>query len=211
MATDLNATYNSQLNSAEINWLHPWGDRVTWLVGFRWLELQDNIRYHITFPAFTANYDWNEDNHLYGAQLGTDLNLGSLTGPLTIDCVLKAGVYGNAADNDFSLRPSTGGLFTGGGSGTDTAFVGEIGVTMAYQFTNHLAVRGGYQLLFIDGVALSSNQAAIATANSSQVGISSRGDVFYHGADECRRDVVGGIANKLRLCRQSAANTAYRG
>lgn len=181
-ATDLFARYNSRLNSTEINWLGPVSSRITWLAGFRAIGLHDVLNYHVTFPAFSADYNWNVDNHLYGGQLGTYLALWNLDGPFTINAGLKAGVYGNAADNDFSLRPSTGGLFTGGGAGRQAAFVGDVNVIASYQITNHIALRGGYQMLWIDHVALASDQAAAATAASNNRGIDNHGHVFYHGA-----------------------------
>ena len=45
-------------------------------------------------------------------------------------------------------------LVEGGASDNPVAFVGEIGVTTAYQVTRHFAIRGGYQLLWISGAAL---------------------------------------------------------
>jgi hypothetical protein len=181
LALDLTGHYTSDLNSVEINWLHPFSDRVTWLVGFRWLELEDALRYEVTFPISSADYHWDENNQLYGAQTGFDLSLWNLSGPFTIDCLMKAGFFGNSATNRFNLS-TLGVSIPGGADGNDTAFIGELDLTAAYQFSRHIAVHGGYELLWVDGVALSSNQAATATAHNTQNSISSNGDVFYHGA-----------------------------
>ncbi len=94
----------------------------------------------------------------------------------------KGCVYGNDANNDFTLLPSTGGQFDGGLAGSDVAFVGEVDLKAAYKITRHLALTGGYQLLWIDGVTLSSENLAASTAASSQAVINTSGDVFYHGA-----------------------------
>ena len=49
------------------------------------------------------------------------------------------------------------------------------------QLTDHLALRGGYRLLWLDGVALASDQLAVSDfANGS--GFNDSGNVFYHGA-----------------------------
>jgi hypothetical protein len=181
-ATALTSTYFTTLHSTELNWLHPMGDRCTFLAGFRWIELHDNLSYNIVFPAFNADYHFDENNHLYGAQMGTILNLWNLNSPFKLDAGLKAGIYGNVADNAFSLVPSTGGFFGGGGNDTDLAFVGEIDVTGSYFVTEHMALRGGYQVLWLDGVALASNQLANATAASSQAGIDTSDKLFYSGA-----------------------------
>ncbi len=181
-ATGFTGGYFTTLHSTEVNWLHPVSDRCTFLAGFRWIELHDNLTYNIVFPAFNANYIWDENNHLYGAQTGTILNLWNLNSPFKLDAALKAGIYGNVADNAFNLLPSTGGSFPSGGNGTDVAFVGEIDVTGAYCITDHIALRGGYQVLWLDGLALASNQGANATANLSQVGIDIGDKLLYTGA-----------------------------
>jgi hypothetical protein len=63
----------------------------------------------------------------------------------------------------------------------DVTFVGEIGVTGAYQWTEHLAIRGGYQLLWIQGVAVASDQIPVVDV-FAQTGLNTNGNVFYHGA-----------------------------
>src|SRR4029078_1747504 len=163
-------------------WKHPLSERVTFLTGFRWVELADVLTYNITFPAFNATYYWNENNHLYGGQVGGDFRLWRLTGPLSVNSSMKAGLYSNSASNAFDLRPSTGGAFPSGRGDTDLAFVGDVNIKCAYKFTQHLALSGGYQLLWIDGVALASENAAASTAASTQALIHTSGDVFYHGA-----------------------------
>ncbi len=181
-ATNLTGDANASLHSIEANYLRYYSDRTSWVIGFRAIEYQDDVNYDITFPAFTANYNWNENNHLYGAQLGGNFNLWNLDGPFQLTGSMKAGIYGNVAENDFTLRPSTGGQFDGGGKATRVAFVGDIGVNAAYFVTANLAIRGGYQLLWLDGVATGPGAIATATANSSQAGINSTNNVFFHGA-----------------------------
>lgn len=181
-ATNLTARYRSSLDSAELNTIHPLSSRFSWLAGFRWLELSDTLTSTITFPAFSADYNWHETNHLYGAQLGGLFHFARPSDRLTFDSVFKAGVYGNDANNDFTLLPSTGGQFDGGLGGSSVAFVGEIGITGVYQLTEHIALRGGYQTLWISGVALASDNMANATALGSQANITTDGDLFYHGA-----------------------------
>ena len=57
-----------------------------------------------------------------------------------------------------------------------TAFIGELGLQARYQVTQGLALRAGYELLWLDGVA-------IAPAQYTNIqGIDSNATVFYHGA-----------------------------
>jgi hypothetical protein len=181
-ATGLTAQYLSQLENIEANWLCPIGDRFTFLAGFRNIRLHDELSYNVVFPAFGVKYDWDEENMLYGGQLGGLLNLWRLDGPFSLNCGFEAGVYNNSASNSFNLLPTTGGSFPGGALGRQTAFVGEIDVTAVYQLTRHIALQGGYRMLWADGLALATDQAAVATANGTQNGLTTTGNVFYNGA-----------------------------
>ncbi|MEX0979080.1 MAG: hypothetical protein WDZ48_09525, partial [Pirellulales bacterium] len=73
-----------------------------------------------------------------------------------------------------------------------TAFVGDLNFTGLYQLTEHWAVRVGYQLLWISGVALASEQSSVGGGFGGAVAtqaffdpsfpIVTSGDVFFHGA-----------------------------
>jgi hypothetical protein len=183
LTLDVNANYQSKLNSTEINWRHQRSDRVTWLTGFRIIELHEELAYDVDFivPNLTG-VNWNTDNHLYGGQVGADLALWRLNAPLSINGLFKAGIYGNDADNDFTFDVLGNPLLDGGANSNPVAFVGEIGLTTAYQVTPHFALRGGYQLLWISGVALAAEQAQMTLNELNANVIDTKGDVFYHGA-----------------------------
>jgi hypothetical protein len=164
-----------------LNYVRTVNPRCDVLLGFRWIELADELNYNIVFPAFNADYTFQENNHMYGAQMGTRLNMWEVNSPLQLLGTLKAGIYGNVADNDFTLRPSTGGQFDGGGFDTQLAFVGEINFVGSYQVTQSISVYGGYQVLWLDGVALASDALAASTAASSQALITEN-QLVYQGA-----------------------------
>jgi len=71
-----------------------------------------------------------------------------------------------------------------GTSARSVAFCGEIGITAAYNLTDRLALRGGYQLLWLDGVALASQQPILNPPPllSAATSVGTSGDVFYNGA-----------------------------
>ena len=56
----------TNFDSTEINWRHFMGDRVSLLVGFRWVELGDDSLYTINRTVAAGDYNFN--NHLYGGQ-----------------------------------------------------------------------------------------------------------------------------------------------
>jgi hypothetical protein len=62
-----------------------------------------------------------------------------------------------------------------------TAFLGEIGLTGDCRLTSGWSLRGGYRLLWIDGVALATDQVA-ASDFVFHRGMAPHGGAFYHGA-----------------------------
>jgi len=170
------ANYTSRLNSTELNWRRPSSESITWLAGFRWIELHEefNVSTDIAIVPISIDTNTNVANHLYGGQIGVDVALWNRTSPLSVSGVIKGGVYGNFADNDVAVLINGIPLGALGDDDSHVAFAGDIGIAAAYPLTEHVALRGGYQLLWIDGVALADEQ------DSAEVDTS--GDVFYHGA-----------------------------
>ena len=178
------AGYQSTLNSTELNWLHPVTERVTWLAGFRWVELNDHLNYTVGFPNNSLlDLNYNMHNHLYGAQTGADVALWNRGGPLTVNGVVKAGIYGNSADSDIYLLDEDGNVASDGEArSSHAAFVGDLSFVATYQVTSHFALRGGYQLLWLDGVALASNTALLGKQQTTNDTIDTDGSLFYNGA-----------------------------
>ena len=183
-SNQLDAQYQTTLNSTELNWLHHVSQRVTWIAGFRWVELNDHLTYTVGFPSPTViDLNYNMHNHLYGAQTGADVSLWNHGGPLTMNGVLKAGIYGNSADSDiYSINNSGDVLTDGEASSSQAAFLGEVNLTATYQVTKHFALRGGYQLVWLDGLALASNTALLGVQETSNDVIDTDGSLFYNGA-----------------------------
>jgi hypothetical protein len=172
----------TKLDSSEINWRHQEWDRLALLVGFRWVELKDDALYTINRTVAAGDYNFN--NHLYGGQIGADWAVTNRCNPLQIDVVGKAGVYGNANDGGITEFQPVGtrvGSFIGRGS--STAFVGELDFTASYSLTDHIAVRGGYQLLWLSELALATDAASRSLLNPSLLRtVSDDGHLFYQGA-----------------------------
>ena len=176
--TSLSASDVSNLDSGEINLSAKENDVCTFLAGFRWIELQDQLTYTYNHGVLTTAF--NDMNRLYGGQAGVDLALLNCGGPLRIDAAFKAGAYSNGAENSFRANA----IFASHSeSSSQAAFVGDIDVAASYQLSKHLALRGGYQLLWIDELALATNNAVNAAATgSTAAGIKTNGSVFYQGA-----------------------------
>jgi hypothetical protein len=161
---------------------------VTWFAGFRYLSLQEelNISAQRTVNAAVEQGDYNirTNNNLYGAQLGAKLR--RTRGRLGFDATGFAGIFGSDASQtqsvtdfpNFPLRPtvssSTGGV----------AFVGGANLSGLYALNDTWNARVGYNLLWIEGVALAPDQldfdfAAAPSGNQ----ISNGGGVFLHGVN----------------------------
>jgi hypothetical protein len=136
------------------------------------------LGYIYNHGVLTTTFD--DTNRLYGGQLGMDLNLLNSNGPLRINAGFKTGVYGNVADNDFTANAI---YASNSANDTPTAFVGDITISASYQLTKHCAIRGGYQLLWLDELALASDNAVHKeVVGAGPAGIVTDGDLFYHGA-----------------------------
>jgi len=177
---DIHAGYGTRLYSTEFNWQHPTSDWFTWLLGFRWVELYENLNLNADFGGNLATLRFQTANRLYGGQTGANVSILN-RGAARIDGIFKAGLYGNAASNHFSVTQAIGPAFATADRSGQVAFLGEIGIVGVYQWTDNISLRAGYQLLWLEGIALAPYQIA-ATRVMTQNGINTTGDAFYHGA-----------------------------
>jgi hypothetical protein len=174
--------YQTDLHSIEINERHTMTDDITFLTGFRYLEVDEDLRFDLSILGSQfAQYAWSDNNHLYGGQIGTDLALWN-NGPLKINSVFKGGLYGVQSDNAYTNQTILGTFVRNGAAESDVAFVGEIDLLSTYSICRHVALRGGYQLLWIDGVALASDAASQTNPGNGGAVIDTNGQLFYHGA-----------------------------
>jgi hypothetical protein len=172
----INSFYTTDLNSSELNVHRQLTPGCTFLTGFRWIELHDEMRNNLATPVtFTR---WDENNHMYGAQIGTNVAFTNAYSPLQFTGSLKGGAYANVADNRFTSTIVAG----ANAQETELAFAGEVNFSGAYYLTNNLALRGGYQVLWLDNIALASEAAEgttqIAGGTSSPVNF---GRLWYNG------------------------------
>ncbi|MCY2996446.1 MAG: BBP7 family outer membrane beta-barrel protein [Planctomycetota bacterium] len=194
--------YASQLNSFELNLLRCccgcWTAgcdasspcrSVEWFGGFRCISLNERLkilgeREHVLEPGVErGEYDLRTTNNLYGAQLGARLR--RCHGRLGCEATGKAGMYGNAAYQEqsvvdfpnYALRPNTS------ATRSQVAFAGELNLSAIYQLTIDWNLRAGYNLMWIEGVALAPNQLDFSFTPTSGSQLDSGGGVFYHGVN----------------------------
>jgi hypothetical protein len=102
----------------------------------------------------------------------------------------EAGIYGNDTKantnvvwQEVNVAPSPIQRLNESESDTDVALVAELGAIGLFRLTPRMTIRGGYQLLYLDGVALAAENFNVASPFSArQAFVDNNGDVFYHGA-----------------------------
>ncbi len=186
----IDATYASRLHSVEVNLRRNVTPKLTVLGGFRYLSFREHSSVARDVGIFPILQDFRTDttNDLYGAQIGADAILWDRGGRLRIEGVVKAGVYAGVTSNqvDYGLSIS-GNVFANivsvGASRDHTAFVGDLNFTAVYQLNEVWAVRVGYQLLWLDGIALATDQPPLVELSvNPTIQVDTSGSAFFHGA-----------------------------
>jgi len=173
----------TNLYSAEANGRLALSIRVTVLAGFRWLQLNDTLQGMLsptdrTAPSWkngcnpnnctlidvaqaapsgqAGNYppfrNTNTANNLYGFQIGVDGKTFEL-GRFSIDGQVKIGLFDNNAEQStgVSLKKV---VYPASATANHAAFVSEAGLQLKYRLMDGLALKAGYEVLWLDGVAL---------------------------------------------------------
>jgi hypothetical protein len=184
--------YASRLYNAEVNIRRNLGPRVTVLAGFRWINLAEGLEGILLPPSPHGTgsfWDAQTRNNLYGFQMGMDAKLLERN-RFSIDSVLKVGIFDDHADETSSVRMER--IQFGESDATNgLAFVGQLGVRCKYQVTQRLSLKVGYELIWLQGVALAPGQisdtychgATLPQDTSVQaLGVNCSSGIFYHGA-----------------------------
>lgn len=179
------AKLKSALHNAELN-LHWWpcsNDRYSLLMGFRWLRLKDRLSLlegtNIFLRFIEEGNSLSCRNDLWGGQVGVEgLLFGKRDQGFSIDGGVKAGVFANTIRNNASEYEAVydlGALSeydsdSDSWNRTKTAFLSEVVLNANYAFTKNIAMTVGYQLLYVNKVAVPVNNFG-----------STRGVIFHGG------------------------------
>ena len=171
--------YGTDLYSFEANWRRAWGAGcIKTLIGFRMMELGENLT--VTDALSPPQlFQGDIDNHLYGFQLGIEAAI-LRRGRWEIEGGLKCGIYDNSADFDAAF-PQAGPAAVFKSAADHTTFAGELWLGVNYHLTDCLALRLGYQAMWIEGVAILPEQLddiVVPILGELDMG----GSPLYHGA-----------------------------
>jgi len=173
-------SYSSLLRSAEMNARFRAGDRLTVLAGVRFVHLEDTLG--IEQGTFFTHRGGTR-NDLYGVQIGVE-GLAWSRGRVRIDGWAKAGLYVNDTRGSYHFRfpaiPTVNADYSR--KAEQGALVGDLGICMSYRVAHGITLRGSYQALLLDGVALASDQFKNTAAAGGPMAMTANGRVRYHGA-----------------------------
>lgn len=153
------------------------------MYGLRYFNLRDEIDLHLyEGDGRVGRYEVDADNHLVGFQVGAVFDRW-VTPRLSWNLIGKAGGFVNFTRQSTYLAAEQDTLvyrdFTD--HDEELAFVGEVGVNLTYHLTRCLALTAGYQLLWVDGLALAPEQLDYTNTPTSGTRVDADGDLFFNG------------------------------
>jgi hypothetical protein len=188
--------YSSDIDNLELNYRQRWqgyGCKIqgSWLTGARFFALNEDLLFSTVSQLNNASSltSVSTYNSLVGGQFGGDLWICIIPG-LSIGAEGKAGVYINHAYQNTNIQGTTLVLpLNERVDSHDAAFIGEASLMANWRLTQSWTVRGGYNFIYVDGVALAPenfNAAPPFLVNAFQnpprvPTITNDGNIFLHG------------------------------
>lgn len=185
--------------------------QIDWLLGFRYFKYDDwflfsttdTSPYYGVSPDGEAHYGIDLSNELIGLQLGGQANWCVWEG-LSLFAAPRFGVYGNhmkhhsyvysdgpsyyGANHGFadvgSANPiNPGDVFNVRSEKDDVAFIGQLDAGIAWQLGRHINLFGGYRVVTLQGVAITTDQIPASFGDIYGVAdINNDGCEVLHGA-----------------------------
>jgi hypothetical protein len=175
---DVTSFYNSSVRSGEINLRHRTTDRLTFLGGFRYFGVEDDLFHKICATGMTERI--RSQNRAYGFQLGVDANLLTWR-RFDLNGWTKAGVFLNQAEQQTIITLVPGTVPFASASSNDASFLADLGLAASFRLTNWLSLRGGYQALWFDAAATAPPQMLSTSVVSGVATLDNSSTLFYHG------------------------------
>lgn len=193
-ADRISFNYSSELDQAELNYRRKVADcdYNTWTMisGLRYVNLSEGAE----LVASVAGNNFERtisraENNILVAQVGAEY-LHAVGQRLGLGIKAKAGVGVNFADQDIENRVNGVTRNTFGEDEIALVTTLDAGVFATFQLTRHIFVRGGYDILFLGGVALAPEQLGTTnwdlffdqvTPGVTGADINANGNALYHG------------------------------
>lgn len=197
-------TYESEIHNGEVNYRRgfvPRSDWIqgSWLAGIRYFDLDERMGFatvgtNNNTSAFDqlrfSNFDVRTRNQLTGVQFGGDMWVNVQPG-VKIGVEGKGGIFGNHHEVEHTTVANSiarSGEFLQGG---ETAYLTEFSATLLYRLSYSWTLRGSYNMLYVDNVALAPENFNVrdysnvigggnfTAARAANIDVD--GEVFYQG------------------------------
>ncbi|GEM_PF-969331 len=188
--------YQSSLDNVELNVRHwitrePSRINVAVLWGGRYNAVRERFRYFTTSPvpaaATTNTVNLRTENDLWGLQIGSQIDFCWDPGWHT-EFEIKGGVAQNRAvmEGAYAIQDGAGGGLVNYNGRVDkdvTSWIGEMRLTLVYQFGAHLTTHVGYEALVLSKLALASRnfETDLSILENGPWVLNNGGSVVYHG------------------------------
>ena len=175
------ANYASELHSIELNRLRFQSDCLTIVTGIRYIDAEEDFFLRADDGGSEGTIAITGDNRLLGIQAGADYTRGC--NGWCYSAWGRAGIYANFAERDISITDEDEPLndVTGESNDTEFAFAGQLGVGLTRHLGCGIKLRAGYELLWINGLALAAEQPGTAGGGFMLPRIDTDGDILYDG------------------------------
>lgn len=177
-----NFTYESNLNSLEVNIMRRTATPLKVFVGGRYIEIDEEILASTYLSTGGAGSDIGDvdgtliENRLMGIQVGAFRDAWQLNRWITIEPYGNAGAYFNDFKReDLSVDSPTGAVLIEKNEFDEIAFLGEAGVTGILRINACLALRGGYQVMAFHNVGSALETSTLTRGFDAD-------ELIYHGA-----------------------------
>jgi hypothetical protein len=184
-AAQMNSHWTSAIQSGEVNVIYPWGN-FQLIGGYRYFEIDEGFTLeainNVTFG--TSDFDAFAFNQMHGGQIGVQ-GQWSLFDLVNFDFWAKFGVYADVAGEHQILHDlnNTVVLRNTRGSSTEASYISEVGAQIMIPLGASLSVHAGYDVFFIDHVALAPEQLDFGDQLNSGTHVRHTGDFILHGVN----------------------------
>ncbi len=179
--TLVDTTYSSELSNLAVNLRRNVTEKIDLVFGFRYMQLNDRYLVSMDTTGTDALHNIHTFNNMYGFHMGTDVCL-LRRGPFFVEWGTRLGVYGSRIENGVDITVNGTPAFQCRGGKSHTAFSADMALAGTYQYNDHLAIRFGYQVLWLEGVAEATAQIPLTEPLNETIGVDTDGSPFFHGA-----------------------------
>ena len=184
-ASRMNSHWTSAIQGAELNVIYPWGN-FQLIGGYRYFEIDEGFTLEAvnTVTFGTSDFDVFAFNQMHGGQIGVQ-GQWSLFDLVNFDFWAKFGVFADVANEHQILHDlnNTVVLRDTRGSSTEASYISEVGAQIMIPLGASLSVHAGYDVFFIDHVALAPEQLDFGDQLNSGTHVRHTGDFILHGVN----------------------------